>query len=136
MLRRLLREHREWIGNERVDRIFLVHAPEAGYSSDIETSPYYRVKRFLLEYGMPCQMVDTPTLVNPDWKDLNLALYLAAKCNVVPWVLPDAVPDADFIVGLSYTRSCSRKGRRQPTTRPQLFGTNRWRNPSGHPAGS
>jgi hypothetical protein len=106
--RRLLREHPEWMGNQQTDRIFLVQTPEAGYASDDESSPYYRVKRFLLEYGVPCQMVDTPTLRNPDWKDLNLALNIAAKCNVVPWVLPDAVPDADFFIGLSYTQSARR----------------------------
>jgi argonaute-like protein implicated in RNA metabolism and viral defense len=50
-------------------------------------------------------MVDTPTLDNPDWKDLNLALNITAKCGVIPWVLPDAIPDADFFVGLSYTQS-------------------------------
>jgi len=49
-------------------------------------------------------MVDTPTLENPDWKDLNLALNIAAKCGVVPWVLPEGIPDADFFVGLSYTQ--------------------------------
>jgi predicted HTH transcriptional regulator len=110
--RRLLREHRNWVGNQRVDRIFLVHTPEIGYAADDENSPYYRVKRFLLEYGVPCQMVDTSTLLNPDWKDLNLALNIAAKCNVVPWVLPDAVPDADFFVGLSYTQSARRNHER------------------------
>lgn len=96
------------MGNQQVDRIFLVQTPEAGYASDDEISPHYRVKRFLLEYGAPCQMVDTPTLRNPDWKDLNLALNIAAKCNVVPWVLPDA----DFFVGLSYTQS-TRRGQDQ-----------------------
>ncbi len=50
-------------------------------------------------------MVDSPTLANPEWKDLNLALNITAKCGVVPWVLPDAIPDADFFVGLSYTQS-------------------------------
>jgi argonaute-like protein implicated in RNA metabolism and viral defense len=50
-------------------------------------------------------MVDAPTLENPDWKDLNLALNLAAKCGVRPWVLPNALPDADFFVGLSYTQN-------------------------------
>ena len=43
--------------------------------------------------------------VGPDWKDLNLALNVTAKCGVTPWVLPDAIPDADFFVGLSYTQS-------------------------------
>jgi argonaute-like protein implicated in RNA metabolism and viral defense len=55
-------------------------------------------------------MVDTPTLRDADWKDLNLALNITAKCGVTPWVLPDAVPDADFFVGLSYTQSAD--GRR------------------------
>ncbi|MEH1833958.1 MAG: RNA-binding domain-containing protein [Nostoc sp.] len=102
---RLLKEHPDWVGNEQLNRLFLVHTPEDGYASDDETSPYYQIKRFLLENGIPCQMVDTPTLKNPDWKDLNLALNIIAKCGVTPWVLPDALPDADFFVGLSYTQS-------------------------------
>ena len=50
-------------------------------------------------------MVDTATLRNPDWKDLNLSLNIIAKCGVTPWVLPENIPDADFFVGLSYTQS-------------------------------
>ena len=50
-------------------------------------------------------MVDLPTLLDPDWKDLNLALNIVAKCGVTPWVLPNGIPDADFFVGLSYTQS-------------------------------
>jgi argonaute-like protein implicated in RNA metabolism and viral defense len=50
-------------------------------------------------------MVDTPTLANPDYKDMNLALNVVAKCGVVPWVLPQSMPDADFFVGLSHTQS-------------------------------
>ena len=103
--KRLLREHPEWIGNKDLDRLFLIHIPEKGYSIDDENSPYYAVKRFLLENGIPCQMVNTPTLLNPDWKDLNLALNIVAKCGITPWVLPGAIPDADFFVGLSYTQS-------------------------------
>jgi hypothetical protein len=45
-------------------------------------------------------------------KDLNLALNIVAKCGVTPWVLPDAVPDADFFIGLSYTHSTKRIGER------------------------
>ena len=86
-------------------RFFLVHCPEAGRSLDDETSPYYTIKRLLLEAGLPCQMVDTPTLANPDYKDMNLALNVVAKCGVVPWVLPQSMPDADFLVGLSHTQS-------------------------------
>ena len=102
--RRLLDEHPAWGGDESLRRLFLVHTPEAGHALDDERSPYYTVKRTLLEAGVPCQMVDTPTLANPDWKDLNLALNIAAKCGVVPWVLPEGIPDADFFVGLSYTQ--------------------------------
>jgi predicted HTH transcriptional regulator len=102
---RLLSEHPEWCGNEQLNRLFLVHTPEEGYSTDDENSPYYVVKRRLLEAGVPCQMVDTGTLHNPDWKDLNLSLNIIAKCGVTPWVLPDNIPDADFFVGLSYTQS-------------------------------
>lgn len=101
---RILNEHPAWIGDANLRRLFLVHTPEAGFATDDEHSPYYETKRLILEAGIPCQMVDTPTLDNPDWKDLNLALNIAAKCGVVPWVLPEGIPDADFFVGLSYTQ--------------------------------
>lgn len=104
-IERLLAEHPDWQGDNKLRRIFLVHTPEKGYSRDDHNSPYYVIKRLLLEKGIPCQMVDTPTLQNPDWKDLNLALNITAKCGVRPWVLPDAIPDADFFIGLSYTQS-------------------------------
>lgn len=110
--KRLLAEHPDWIGNKEQNRQFLVHAPEQGYRADDENAPYYQIKRLLLEAGIPCQMVDTPTLLNPDYKDLNLALNIAAKCGITPWVLPDAIPDADFFVGLSYTQSGRNQGRR------------------------
>ena len=93
---RLIREYPDWVGNENLSRLLLVHTPEAGYALDDVSSPYFRAKRVLLESGVPCQMVDTPTLQNPDWKDLNLALNLVAKAGVTPWVLPDCIPDADF----------------------------------------
>ena len=102
---RLLAEHPDWTGNESLNRLFLVHTPELGYSRDDEASPYYLIKRRLLESGIPCQMVDTGTLSNPDYKDLNLALNVIAKCGVTPWVLPENIPDADFFIGLSYTQS-------------------------------
>jgi predicted HTH transcriptional regulator len=102
---RVLSEHPDWLGNAALSRLFLIYTPEQGYSLDDENSPYYRLKRLMLEAGIPCQMVDSPTLLNPDWKDLNLALNIIAKCGVVPWVLPDRMPDADFFVGLSYTQS-------------------------------
>jgi predicted HTH transcriptional regulator len=100
---RLLREHPDWEGDKSLQRLFLVHTPEQGYAKDDVSSPYYVVKRLLLEKGIPCQMVDTPTLLDANWKDLNLALNITAKCGITPWVLPDAIPDADFFIGLSYT---------------------------------
>jgi predicted HTH transcriptional regulator len=109
---RLLEERPEWKGNNKLERLFLVQTPEVGYALDDEQSPYYQVKRFLLEQGIPCQMIDTPTLENPDWKDLNLSLNIIAKCGVTPWVLPNSIPDADFFIGLSYTQSHSRGLRR------------------------
>ena len=109
---RLLDEHPDWMGAAGLNRLFLVHTPEQGYARDDQNAPYYRIKRFLLENGIPCQMVDTPTLLNPDWKDLNLGLNIIAKCGVTPWVLPNSIPDADFFIGLSYTRSRAREARR------------------------
>lgn len=105
--RRLIRAYPEWSGDEGLRRLMLVHTREAGFAIDDVTSPYYQAKRVLLEAGIPCQMVDTPTLVNPDYKDLNLALNIVAKTGVTPWVLPESIPDADFFVGLSYTSSRS-----------------------------
>lgn len=102
---RIVAEHPQWCGDESLGRIFLIEVPEDKFALDDEASPYYSVKRLMLEKGIPCQMVDSSTLSNPDWKDLNLALNLAAKCGVRPWVLPNALPDSDFFVGLSYTQS-------------------------------
>ncbi|HYC31971.1 MAG TPA: hypothetical protein VEB59_06745 [Gemmatimonadales bacterium] len=104
-IERLLSQHPEWVGASGLPRLFLVHTPEQGYALDDEASPYFRIKRLLFERGIPCQMVDTPTLVKPDYKDLNLALNITAKVGVAPWVLPNVIPDADFFIGLSYTSS-------------------------------
>lgn len=102
---RILKQNETWCGDKDLKRLFLVECPELGFASDDESSPYYVTKRLLLEAGIPCQMVNTPTLVNPDWKDLNLALNIIAKCGVTPWVLPERMPNADFFIGLSYTQS-------------------------------
>lgn len=101
--RRLIDAYPEWKGDNELSRLMLVHTPEADFAIDDVTSPYYRAKRALFEAGIPCQMVDTQTLMNPDYKDLNLALNIVAKTGVTPWVLPESIPDADFFVGLSYT---------------------------------
>jgi hypothetical protein len=46
-------------------------------------------------------MVDSSTVENPDWRDLNLALNVYAKAGYVPWVLDEAMPGVDLFVGLS-----------------------------------
>jgi predicted HTH transcriptional regulator len=66
-------------------------------------SPYYQVKHYLLENGIPSQGVDEETLTNIEWKDLNLALDIFAKTGHVPWVLDEGLPLADMFVGLSYS---------------------------------
>ena len=86
----------DWCGNSKLDRLFLVQTPEEGMPLTMSAHLTYVIKRLLLEVGIPCQMLDTGTLENPDWKDLNLALNITAKCGSVPWVLPENVPDADF----------------------------------------
>lgn len=129
---RLLRERPEWVGNTNLDRIFVVHTPESSYNSDDERAPYYIIKRFLLEQGVPCQMVDTPTLKNPDYKDLNLALNLVTKCGISPWVLPDEIPDADFFIGLSYTQN-GRRGQERLMGYANVFNQyGRWQFYSGN----
>ena len=106
---RLLEENPNWIGNKDLNRLFLVYVPEDKFPITDLNSPYYTIKELLLSKGIPVQMVDTPILKNPDWKDFNLALNITAKCGVIPWVLPGALPDADFFVGLSYTQHPDRK---------------------------
>lgn len=66
-------------------------------------SPYYQVKHYLLENGIPSQGVDQNTLENLEWKDLNLALDIFAKTGHVPWVLDEGLPLADVFIGLSYS---------------------------------
>ena len=107
--RRLLEDYPKWAGSERLNRLFLVYVPEDRFPITDLNSPYYTIKELLLSKGIPVQMVDTPTLKNADWKDFNLALNITAKCGVVPWVLPGALPDANFFVGLSYTQHPNRK---------------------------
>ena len=129
---RLLTEHTDWIGDQNLSRLFFVHIPEEGYARDDENSPYYRVKRLLFEQGIPCQMVDTPTLEDPDWKDLNLALNIVAKCGIAPWVLREGIPDADFFVGLSYTQT-HKRGRRRLVGYSTVFNNfGRWKYFSGN----
>ena len=107
--RRLLEDNPNWTGNTDLNRLFIVYVPEDRFPITDLNSPYYTIKELLFSKGIPAQMVDTPILKNPDWKDFNLALNITAKCGVVPWVLPDELPDAHFFVGLSYTQHRGRE---------------------------
>jgi len=102
--KRLLKENPDWVGNRSLNRIFLVHVPEEIYPVTDINSPYYSIKEFLLEKGIPVQMIDSSTLYNQKFKDLNLSLNIVAKTGTTPWVLPNALPNADVFIGLSYTQ--------------------------------
>jgi predicted HTH transcriptional regulator len=101
--KRIVQQNPTWEGDSSLSRIFLISMPENQYALDDHTAPYYAIKEFLLERGIPCQMLNTPTLQNPDWKDLNLALNIVAKCGLSPWVLSEKLPEADFFIGIAYT---------------------------------
>jgi hypothetical protein len=92
--------------------IFLVFAPERDYSRANYDSPYYRLKRLLLETGYPSQMLKEDTLEHPEWKDYNFALDVFAKAGFVPWVLSEGMPNADLFIGLS-SSIITHKGQRQ-----------------------
>lgn len=101
--KRILNEY-NWEGNKDLNRLFLIHIPEDVYPVTDINSPYFSLKEFLLEKGIPVQMVNTPTLNDPKYKDFNLALNIVAKTGGTPWVLPAALPDADIFIGLSYAQ--------------------------------
>lgn len=126
--KRLLRQNPAWAGDSSLSRIFLVSMPESGYALDDHNAPYYAVKELLLENGIPCQMFNTPTLQNPDWKDLNLALNIVAKCGLVPWVLSEKLPEADFFIGIAYTTTRGSKNREKMMGFVSVFDEyGRWR---------
>lgn len=94
----------QWQGNKELSRLFLIHIPEDFYPVTDINSPYYVLKEYLLEQGIPVQMIDTPTLNDPKFKDFNLALNIVAKTGSTPWVLPAALPEVDVFIGLSYAQ--------------------------------
>jgi predicted HTH transcriptional regulator len=101
--KRIIHEY-DMAGNPDLKNLFLIHIPEDKYPITDIRSPYYTLKQYLLEEGLPVQMIDTPTLEDPKFKDFNLALNIVAKTGGTPWVLPNALPDADFFIGLSYAQ--------------------------------
>jgi len=90
--------------------LFLVFCSETEYPLDNYNSPYYKVKRFLLERGHLSQMVDRGTLNNPTFKDLNIALDIFAKNGNVPWVLSEGLADADLFIGMTYSSIPTKSG--------------------------
>lgn len=94
-----IREFVRGSARNKVD-VALVYLPESNNPRDPH-HPYYRVKGLLAREGFASQMVDEPTVLNPDWRDLNLALNLFAKAGHVPWVLDEALDGVDLFIGLS-----------------------------------
>lgn len=80
--------------------VALVYLPRTG---DIHSPahPYFRTKGLLLREGIASQMVDEPTVQDPTWRDLNLALNIYAKSGYTPWVLDEPMPGVDLFIGLS-----------------------------------
>lgn len=109
--KRIVQQHPKWEGDNSLSRIFLVSVPDNKFALDDYNSPYFAIKQFLFERGIPCQMLDSPTLENPDWKDLNLSLNLVAKCGLVPWVLSERLPEAECFIGMAYTTTRNSRNR-------------------------
>jgi len=101
--------------------VFLVFAPERGFSRANYDSPYYRLKRLLLEAGYPSQMVKEDTLEHPEWKDYNFALDVFAKSGFVPWVLSEGMPNADLFIGLSSSILTHKSQRRRVIGSANVF---------------
>lgn len=80
---RVLSEHPAWVGDKSLARLFLVQTPESGYALDDENSPYYKLKRQLLEKGVPSQMVDTPwTISSPQTRQESFLIdYRVRRLN-------------------------------------------------------
>lgn len=62
-------------------------------------------ERLLSEFYVEGVLALPPRAFTPFTGLNSNLLNIIAKCGVTPWVLPDALPDADFFVGLSYTQS-------------------------------
>ncbi len=126
--KRLVQQNSVWEGDSALSRIFLVSLPENQFTTDDHNAPYYAIKEFLFEKGIPCQMINSPTLRNPDWKDLNLSLNLVAKCGLVPWVLSERLSEADFFIGIAYTTTRNSKNREKMMGFVSVFDEyGRWR---------
>ncbi len=80
--------------------VALVYVPEDGDTTS-PNHPYFQVKRVLLHEGLGTQVVDEDTVLDPKWRDLNLALNAYAKAGYAPWVLDEPLEGADLFIGLS-----------------------------------
>jgi hypothetical protein len=89
--------------------VALVYMPKGSGVSD-SSHPYYKAKSLLLREGIVSQMVDTATVLDPKWRDLNLALNIFAKAGHTPWVLDDPIPNVSLFIGLSYSQKTGPNG--------------------------
>jgi hypothetical protein len=89
--------------------VALVFMPKDHCPND-SRHPYYQVKSLLLKEGLVSQMVDTSTVLDPTWRDLNLALNIFAKAGHTPWVLDEPIPNVSLFIGLSYSQIAGANG--------------------------
>lgn len=107
--------------------IFIIYVPESIGKASYD-SPYFVIKKYLIENGIPSQVVDEETLNKPQWKDLNLGLDIFAKCGYVPWVLADEMPDVDLFIGLSWSQITDNLGTNRIMSYVNVFDKfGRWR---------
>ncbi len=107
--------------------VAVVYLPKGADIRDTER-PYSRVKRLLMREGLASQMIDERTVIDPRWSDLNLALNIYAKAGYVPWVLDEAMPNADLFIGLSSSKPVYANGSRRTMGYANVFDEyGRWR---------
>ena len=80
--------------------IFLVFAPERGFSRANYDSPYYQLKRLLLETGILLRWSRKTRWSTLSGKTTTL-LSMFAKTGFVPWVLSEGMPTLTFHRSLS-----------------------------------
>ncbi len=107
--------------------VALIYLPKGADTRDTER-PYSKVKRLLMREGLVSQMVDERTIIDPQWSDLNLALNIYAKAGYVPWVLDEAMPNADLFIGLSSSKPVYASGSLRTMGYANVFDAyGRWR---------
>jgi hypothetical protein len=91
--------------NRGKTNVALVYLPKGESDVSDPNHPYFKVKGQLVREGLASQMIDESTLRNPNYRDLNIALKIFAKAGYAPWVLDEALDEADLFIGLSSSQT-------------------------------